>query len=189
MCGCGYTCSVSICAGLSRSIEIVSLRPLKFTVICLSFRLITVNVMVEPLTWQLESRPWWVYILKKLWPVILLGWWRDKCSEKKSLGASTYHDVWLHWWGVRLCLRQSRWSTPIFSDKSRRIFNLWPSPCTGGENIFEKIHPEATAIFLFDNVPSHRKVPDNALNSDKQERKTAQDERHNLGWSHPAHGW
>ena len=44
------------------------------------------------------------------------------------------------------------------------------------KNIFEKIHPEATAIFLFDNVPSHYKVPDNALNADKQERNKTRKE-------------
>ena len=27
--------------------------------------------------------------------------------------------------------------------------------------IFERIHPQAKALFLFDNAPSHRKVPDN----------------------------
>ena len=30
-------------------------------------------------------------------------------------------------------------------------------------NIFEKILPEATAIFLFDNAPSHCKMPNNVL--------------------------
>ena len=34
-------------------------------------------------------------------------------------------------------------------------------------DIFERIHPVATALFLFDNAPSHRKVADNALNADK----------------------
>ena len=34
-------------------------------------------------------------------------------------------------------------------------------------DIFERIHPVATALFLFDNAPSHRKVGDNALNADK----------------------
>ena len=34
-------------------------------------------------------------------------------------------------------------------------------------DIFERIHPEATALFLFDNAPSHRKMPDDALNADK----------------------
>ena len=33
--------------------------------------------------------------------------------------------------------------------------------------IFERLHPEATGVFLFDNAPSHRKVADDALNADK----------------------
>ena len=34
-------------------------------------------------------------------------------------------------------------------------------------DIFERIHPDATALFLFDNAPSHRKVADDTLNADK----------------------
>lgn len=34
-------------------------------------------------------------------------------------------------------------------------------------DIFERIHPEATALFLFDNAPSHRNVSDDSLNVDK----------------------
>ena len=34
-------------------------------------------------------------------------------------------------------------------------------------DIFERIHPEAIALFLFDNAPSHRKMADDALNVDK----------------------
>ena len=34
-------------------------------------------------------------------------------------------------------------------------------------DIFERIHPDATALFLFDNAPSHRKVAEDALNADK----------------------
>ena len=34
-------------------------------------------------------------------------------------------------------------------------------------DIFEWIHSDATALFLFDNAPSHRKVADDALNADK----------------------
>ena len=34
-------------------------------------------------------------------------------------------------------------------------------------NIFERVHPNATGIFLFDNAPSHRKVVDDALNADR----------------------
>ena len=34
-------------------------------------------------------------------------------------------------------------------------------------DIFERIHPEAIALFLFDNAPSHRKMADDALNADK----------------------
>ena len=33
-------------------------------------------------------------------------------------------------------------------------------------DIFERVHPNATAIFLFDNAPSHRKVAEDALNAD-----------------------
>ena len=32
---------------------------------------------------------------------------------------------------------------------------------------FEKVHPDAQAVFLFDNAPSHKKVPDDALNVEK----------------------
>ena len=34
-------------------------------------------------------------------------------------------------------------------------------------DIFERVHPDATGIFLFDNAPSHRKVADDALNADR----------------------
>ena len=34
-------------------------------------------------------------------------------------------------------------------------------------DIFKRVHPEASALFLFDNAPSHRKMADDALNSDK----------------------
>ena len=33
-------------------------------------------------------------------------------------------------------------------------------------DIFERVHPNATAI-LFDNAPSHRKVAEDALNADR----------------------
>jgi len=57
--------------------------------------------------------------------------------------------------------------------------------------IFERIHPEATAIFLFDNAPSHRKQPNDALNADKMNVGPGGKQpkmRYNLGRSHPAHG-
>ena len=34
-------------------------------------------------------------------------------------------------------------------------------------DIFEKVHPEAQGLFLFDNAPSHRKVSDDSLNADR----------------------
>ena len=34
-------------------------------------------------------------------------------------------------------------------------------------DIFERVHPQATALFLFDNAPSHCKVADDALNADR----------------------
>ena len=34
-------------------------------------------------------------------------------------------------------------------------------------DVFERVHPYATALFLFDNAPSHRKVPGYALNADR----------------------
>ena len=34
-------------------------------------------------------------------------------------------------------------------------------------DIFERIHPDAIGLFLFDNAPSHRKVADDALNADR----------------------
>ena len=34
-------------------------------------------------------------------------------------------------------------------------------------DIFEKVHPEAQGLFLFDNAPSHRKVADDSLNADR----------------------
>ena len=34
-------------------------------------------------------------------------------------------------------------------------------------NIFERIHPDATGIFMFDNAPSHRKMANDALNAEK----------------------
>ena len=34
-------------------------------------------------------------------------------------------------------------------------------------DIFERVHPSATGLFLFDNAPSHRKIHDNALNADR----------------------
>ena len=34
-------------------------------------------------------------------------------------------------------------------------------------NIFERVHPEAQGLFLFDNAPSHWKVSDDSLNADK----------------------
>ena len=40
-------------------------------------------------------------------------------------------------------------------------------PVEKAVDIFEKIHPEAKGIFLFDNAPSHRKVATDALNVDK----------------------
>ena len=33
-------------------------------------------------------------------------------------------------------------------------------------DIFERVHPSATGLFLFDNAPSHHKIHDNALNAD-----------------------
>ena len=35
-------------------------------------------------------------------------------------------------------------------------------------DIFERVHPEARGIFLFDNAPSHRKIADDALNADRK---------------------
>ena len=34
-------------------------------------------------------------------------------------------------------------------------------------DIFERIHPDCTGVFMFDNAPSHRKVSDDALNANK----------------------
>ena len=34
-------------------------------------------------------------------------------------------------------------------------------------DIIERVHPQATALFLFDNAPSHRKVADDVLNADR----------------------
>ena len=34
-------------------------------------------------------------------------------------------------------------------------------------DIFERVHPHAKGIFLFDNAPSHRKMADDSLNADK----------------------
>lgn len=34
-------------------------------------------------------------------------------------------------------------------------------------DIFERVHPDAVGVFLFDNAPSHRKMADDALNADK----------------------
>ena len=34
-------------------------------------------------------------------------------------------------------------------------------------NVFERVHPEAQGIFLFDNAPSHCKMPDDTPNVDK----------------------
>ena len=34
-------------------------------------------------------------------------------------------------------------------------------------DIFDRVHPYATALFLFGNTPSHRKVPEDALNVDR----------------------
>ena len=34
-------------------------------------------------------------------------------------------------------------------------------------DIFERVHPDARGIFIFDNAPSHRKMADDALNADK----------------------
>ena len=34
-------------------------------------------------------------------------------------------------------------------------------------DIFERVHPEAQGLFLFDNAPSHRKVADDSLNADR----------------------
>ena len=34
-------------------------------------------------------------------------------------------------------------------------------------DIFERVHPEAKGVFMFDNAPSHRKVADDALNADR----------------------
>ena len=34
-------------------------------------------------------------------------------------------------------------------------------------DIFERVHPEAQGVFMFDNAPSHRKVADDALNADR----------------------
>ena len=33
--------------------------------------------------------------------------------------------------------------------------------------IFDRIHPEAQSLFLFDNAPSHYKIPDDVPNADK----------------------
>ena len=38
-------------------------------------------------------------------------------------------------------------------------------------NIFEAKYPNAQAVFMFDNAPCHRKVPDNALNVEKMNVK------------------
>ena len=34
-------------------------------------------------------------------------------------------------------------------------------------NIFERVHPQARGLFLFDNAPSHKKLADDALNADR----------------------
>ena len=34
-------------------------------------------------------------------------------------------------------------------------------------NVFERVHPEATAIFIFDNAPSHKKIADDVPNADR----------------------
>lgn len=34
-------------------------------------------------------------------------------------------------------------------------------------NIFERVHPHARGIFLFDNAPSHKELAEDALNADK----------------------
>ena len=34
-------------------------------------------------------------------------------------------------------------------------------------DIFERVHPDAVGVFLFDNAPSHSKMADDTLNADK----------------------
>lgn len=34
-------------------------------------------------------------------------------------------------------------------------------------DIFERVHPQAQALFLFDNAPSHRKLAEDTPNADK----------------------
>ena len=34
-------------------------------------------------------------------------------------------------------------------------------------SIFERVHPDATRVFMFDNAPSHRKMASDAINADK----------------------
>ena len=38
---------------------------------------------------------------------------------------------------------------------------------TKAVDIFERVHPDAVGVFLFDNAPSHRKMADDAFNADK----------------------
>ena len=38
---------------------------------------------------------------------------------------------------------------------------------TKAVDIFERVHPDAVGVFLFDNVPSHRKMADDAFNANK----------------------
>ena len=53
-------------------------------------------------------------------------------------------------------------------------------------DVFEKKFPEAQALFLFDNAPSHRKCSEDSLSAERMNArpwgKTAHDERHHFQW-------
>ena len=67
------------------------------------------------------------------------------------------------------CIRDEQGQARLLLETSREGYftnDLLLEQVARTIDVFEGVHPYATALFLFDNAPSHHKVPGYALNAD-----------------------
>ena len=97
--------------------------------------------------------------------------WADDHTNvlrQKSLGTSIMVSYFVD--EVIGFLRDDRGEARVLLETSREGYftneHLFKQ-VENGVDIFERVHPEAKGIFIFDNAPSHRKMADDALNANR----------------------
>ena len=97
--------------------------------------------------------------------------WGDEQTNvlrQKSLGASIMVSDFID--EVSGFIRDDQGEARLLLETHREGYftnNLLLQQVARTVDIFERVHPNAVAVFLFDNAPSHRKVAEDALNADR----------------------